>query len=214
MVSMISPSLTTPMKSAGFVLLALLLPACGAQGEAEDSPPGNAGAAAHAPDRRPTSPARAGEETGDPSLEASGEDRNPPGTESPRPSQEQLPPPGHAWVIFDGDTVQAEVARSPEERERGLMYRTELPEGRGMLFIFPDSRIRSFWMSNTVIPLDIAYLDENLQIVDIQTMEPESLDPHESARPAMFALEVPAGWFREEGIASGARASIVFGPGG
>ena len=94
------------------------------------------------------------------------------------------------------------------------MYRTELPEGRGMLFIFPDSRIRSFWMSNTVIPLDIAYLDENLRIVDIQTMEPESLDPHESARPAMFALEVPAGWFREKGIVSGARASIVFGPGG
>lgn len=128
-------------------------------------------------------------------------------------AQEKLPPPGQAWVIFDADTVQAELARTPEEREMGLMYREDLPKGKGMLFIFPDALTRSFWMKNTFIPLDIAYLDAELRIVDIQAMEAESLDGHTSAQPAMFALEVPLGWFEEMGIAVGAQARVVFGPG-
>ncbi len=127
--------------------------------------------------------------------------------------QERLPPPGHAWVIFGADTVQAEVARTPEEREQGLMYRESLMKGRGMLFVFPDSQIRSFWMKNTFIPLDIAYLDAELRIVDILAMEPQSLDPVPSGLPAMFALEVPLNWFAEMGIAVGTQARLVFGPG-
>jgi uncharacterized membrane protein (UPF0127 family) len=115
-------------------------------------------------------------------------------------------------VIFGTDTVKAEVARTPEQREKGLMYRDELEEGRGMLFVFPDLQVRSFWMENTLIPLDIAYLDENLAIVDIQAMEPLTTDLHPSARPAMFALEVPMGWYGEMGIAVGAQARVVFGP--
>lgn len=128
-------------------------------------------------------------------------------------NQERLPPPGNAWVIFGADTVQAEVARTFEEREQGLMYRENLPKGRGMLFVFPDAQIRSFWMKNTFIPLDIAYLDAELRIVDIQPMEPEKLDSHPSALPAMFALEVPLHWFEEVGIAVGDQAQVVFGPG-
>ncbi len=127
--------------------------------------------------------------------------------------QERLPPPGQAWVIFGRDTVQAEVARTPEAREKGLMFREELASGGGMLFVFPDTQVRSFWMRNTFIPLDIAYLDETLTIVDIQSMEPGSEDLHPSARPAMFALEVPLGWFAEKGIAVGAVARVVFGAG-
>jgi uncharacterized membrane protein (UPF0127 family) len=115
-------------------------------------------------------------------------------------------------VIFGTDTVRAEVARTPEEREKGLMYRDELEKGRGMLFVFTDSQVRSFWMENTLIPLDIAYLDENLTIVDIQAMEPLTTDLHPSARPAMFALEVPMGWYGEMGISVGAQAKVVFGP--
>ena len=127
--------------------------------------------------------------------------------------QERLPPTGEAWVIFGADTVWAEVARTPEERERGLMYREKLEDGRGMLFVFPDSQIRSFWMKNTFIPLDIAYMDESLRIVDIQAMQPEDEDTYPSAMPAMFALEVPRGWFQEVGVEVGAEATIVFGPG-
>ena len=131
----------------------------------------------------------------------------------PDSGQERLPPPRQAWVIFGTDTVHAEVARTFEERERGLMYRETLEKGRGMLFVFPDAQIRSFWMKNTFIPLDIAYLDAELRIVDIQAMEAETLDSHPSAQPAMFALEVPLGWFQEVGILVGAQARVVFGPG-
>jgi uncharacterized protein len=127
--------------------------------------------------------------------------------------QERLPPAGEAWVIFGIDTVQAEVARTPEQRERGLMYRESLDVGRGMLFVFPDAQVRSFWMRNTFIPLDIAYMDENLRIVDIQAMEPRDEDTYPSARPAMFALEVPRGWFEAAGVEVGHEATVVFGPG-
>lgn len=116
-------------------------------------------------------------------------------------------------MIFGSDTVQVELAKTDEERQMGLMYRESLTSGRGMLFVFTDSETRGFWMANTLIPLDIAYLDENLRIVDIQAMEPETTDPYTSARPAMFALEVPQGWFAENGIGVGAEAKVVFGPG-
>ena len=127
--------------------------------------------------------------------------------------QERLPPAGYAWVIFGTDTVTAEVARTPDERAQGLMYRESLPPGTGMLFVFTDSQIRSFWMKDTFIPLDIAYIDAELNIIDIQALEPQSTESRSSARPAMFALEVPLGWFAQKGIGVGTAARFVFGPG-
>lgn len=123
-----------------------------------------------------------------------------------------LPPRGHAWVVLGNDTVLAEVADTPEARERGLMHRTELADGRGMLFVFQDMAPRSFWMRDTYIPLDIAFLDREQVIVDIQQMEPETDELTESAAPAMFALEVRQNWFAEQGIQVGTEAQIVFGP--
>jgi uncharacterized protein len=134
-------------------------------------------------------------------IEASGESLS----SASRPGQ------GVAWVIFGADTVHAEVADTPERRERGLMHRTELAEGAGMLFVYSAAASRSFWMRNTFIPLDIAFLDERLVVVDIQQMEPESETMHQSAAPAMFALEVPQGWFASKGIEVGAEARVVFG---
>ena len=121
------------------------------------------------------------------------------------------PPAGHAWVVFGADTVVAEVASTPDQRAEGLMYRESVPDGTGMLFVFEDNTPRSFWMQNTYVALDIAFLDPGFRVVDIQQMEPLTTDPHESAAPAMFALEVRKGWFAEKGIAAGARAQIVFG---
>lgn len=159
-----------------------------------------------------------GEEARRPAISSGGEgagiDSMAEGGGTAPPLQERLPSPGEAWVIFGSDTVEVELARTPEERERGLMYREELREGRGMLFIFQDAQPRSFWMSNTFIPLDIAYLDESLRIVDIQAMDPRSEEGHPSAQPAMFALEVPRGWFAARGIQVGDQARLVFGPGG
>ena len=127
------------------------------------------------------------------------------------PAAASRPAPGRAWVVFGADTVVAEVARTPDQRAQGLMYRQELPDGTGMLFVFEDNALRSFWMQNTYVPLDIAFLDPALTVVDIQQMAPMTTDAHESAAPAMFALEVRQGWFADQGIAVGARAQVVFG---
>lgn len=138
------------------------------------------------------------------------EGRRPPDTAMDEPAAPR-PPQGIAWVIFGNDTVFAEIADTPQLRERGLMYREELPDGQGMLFVFDSEQTRSFWMRNTFIPLDIAFLDARQIVVDIQQMEPESEELTESARPAMFALEVPEGWFARQEIEVGSQARIVFG---
>lgn len=122
-----------------------------------------------------------------------------------------VPPRGHAWVIFGTDTVVAEVAATADERADGLMYRDEVPDGTGMLFVFEDSQPRSFWMANTYVALDVAYMDPSYRIVDIIAMEPLVTDSYPSSAPAMFALEVRQGWFEEHGIGVGDQAEIVFG---
>lgn len=144
------------------------------------------------------------------------EARNPePGSsataEASSPRRAPMPLPGHAWVIFGADTVVAEVAATPEERAEGLMYRDEVPDGTGMLFVFEDSQPRAFWMANTYVPLDVAYMDPSYRIVDIIAMEPLVTDSYPSDAAAMFALEVRQGWFEEQGIGVGDRAQIVFG---
>jgi hypothetical protein len=121
------------------------------------------------------------------------------------------PPAGFAWVIFGADTVLAEVAATADERAEGLMYRDDVPDGTGMLFVFQDSQIRSFWMANTYVALDIAYMDPAFRIVDIIAMEPQDTSSKPSRGPAMFALEVRQGWFTERDIAIGDQAEIVFG---
>ena len=121
------------------------------------------------------------------------------------------PPAGYAWVIFGADTVVAEVAATAEARAEGLMYRDDVPDGTGMLFVFQDNQPRSFWMANTYVPLDIAYMNPSYQIVDIIAMEPLVTDSYPSSQPSMFALEVRQGWFAEKGIAVGTTANIVFG---
>jgi uncharacterized membrane protein (UPF0127 family) len=120
-------------------------------------------------------------------------------------------PAGTALVIFGADTVVAEVAQTPEERQQGLMYREHLDENAGMLFVFDRAEERSFWMQNTYIPLDIAYLDSSMRIINIVAMEPLSTELYESEGPALFALETNQGWFEARGIGPGAQAIIEFG---
>jgi uncharacterized membrane protein (UPF0127 family) len=124
-----------------------------------------------------------------------------------------VPENGSAWVIFGSDTVRAEVARTSEQRARGLMYREDLPAGTGMLFVFDDLQIRSFWMQNTYVALDIAFLDMQFTVVDIQQMEALSERFHDSRLPAGLALEVPLGWFAEHSVRVGDQARIIFGGG-
>lgn len=118
-----------------------------------------------------------------------------------------------ALVIIGSDTVRVEIASTPAQREAGLKYRDEVPDGTGMLFVFQAESVQSFWMMDTYVALDIAYIDARFRIVDIQQMEPLTTDPHTSARPAMFVLEVRKGWFEERGVRVGDGVELIFSGG-
>ena len=139
---------------------------------------------------------------------ACGADNGPAGTDDGA----AFPPQGEVWIVFGADTVTAEIADTDEDRERGLMNRDSLPDGEGMLFVWTDEDIRSFWMKNTYFPLDIAFLDRTQTVINVSQMEAQTETIHRSDRPAMFALEVPQGWFAPRAIGEGSRASFVFGP--
>jgi uncharacterized protein len=106
--------------------------------------------------------------------------------------------------------LRVEIADDPAEQTRGLMERTALGEDRGMLFVYPDERVLSFWMKNTLIPLSIAYIASDGRIVDLQDMKPLDDDPphYVSAEPARYALEVNKGYFEKHGIKVGDRADL------
>lgn len=96
-----------------------------------------------------------------------------------------------------------EVARTPDRRERGLMYRTELGPREGMLFVFDDDRVRGFWMRNTPLPLSIAFLSVGGEILQIESLIPFSEVVVRSRQPARYALEVNAGAFASAGAEVG-----------
>ena len=104
-------------------------------------------------------------------------------------------------IQLSGKVIQAEIARTPQEREKGLMFRTALGENEGMLFIFPKESIRSFWMKNTLIPLDVGYFDAQGFFIEAKTMLPDDGEKtHVSSEPALYALEMNAGWFKKNNI--------------
>jgi len=102
----------------------------------------------------------------------------------------------------------AEVADSDTERERGLMFRKDLSDGTGMLFVFPSDQRLAFWMKNTQVPLSIAWIESDGTISEIRDMTPFSLAPVESGRFVRYALEVPQGWFARSGVEAGDRVVI------
>ena len=108
-------------------------------------------------------------------------------------------------------TVIAEIARTDVQRSRGLMGRTSLADGEGMLFVFESDRILSFWMKNTLIPLSIAFIARDGRILEIRDMEERSLQTVRSARSARYALEVPQGWFTRAGIEPGSTIQLAIG---
>lgn len=124
-----------------------------------------------------------------------------------------LPSPGVAWVIFGTDTVRAEIASTPGARERGLMGRDSVPDGTGMLFVFPERRERLLWMKDTHVALDVAIFDELNRVVAIKQLDPLDESLTDSGVATSLLLEVRQGWFAERGIALGTVAKVVFGPG-
>jgi len=107
-------------------------------------------------------------------------------------------------IRVGGIEIQVEIADDEAERAKGLMFRQSLPENEGMLFVYESARPLGFWMRNTLIPLDVAYIDSEGRIIDIQRMEPRDETTHWSASDAQYALEMNAGWFEENGVGVGA----------
>ena len=89
------------------------------------------------------------------------------------------------------------------------MFRKNIPEGTGMLFVFEKEQLLTFWMKNTPTPLSIAYIDSNGIIKDIFDMQPLSLETIASTTKVRYALEVPQGWFAKEGIEVGDSLKIT-----
>jgi len=103
--------------------------------------------------------------------------------------------------------IKAEVASDGPTRSRGLMMREKLAPNAGMLFVFQEKAGQCFWMKNTLIPLSIAFIDDDGSIVNIRDMQPHSEDSHCSTRPVRYALEMEQGWFAKRGLKAGDRLS-------
>lgn len=114
-----------------------------------------------------------------------------------------------ARVLLEGSQgglheVDVEVAATPEARERGLMWREELPAGQGMLFIFPEEEVQRFWMRNTLIPLDMIFINSAGRIVGIvERAVPRSRVSRSVGVPGRYVLEVPGGWSQTVGLTRG-----------
>ena len=105
--------------------------------------------------------------------------------------------------------VSLEVAATPAERERGLMYRRSLAEGRGMLFVFDADGNQSFWMKNTLIPLDLLFIARDGTVVGIHAnATPLSTADIAVGKASRYVLEVPGGWAARHGISAGARVDF------
>lgn len=107
-------------------------------------------------------------------------------------------------------SVKAELAVKPEDRNFGFMERKNIPDGTGMLFIFEYDQILSFWMKNTPTPLSIAFITKDGKIKDIFDMQPFSTASKTSTGYVRYALEVPQGWYKKNGIKTGDVLKIDF----
>jgi hypothetical protein len=106
-------------------------------------------------------------------------------------------------IYLKNKEIWVEVAKTPEERTRGLMGRKHLGKDEGMLFIFEKEDYHGFWMKDTQIPLSIAFIDKEGRIVRITDMKPLTLETHNPPQPILYALEMKKGWFSANGLKVG-----------
>lgn len=104
-----------------------------------------------------------------------------------------------------GHGLRAELANTEETRRTGLMHRRSMADNQGMLFVYEQPGLHAMWMKNTLIPLSVAFLDRDGRIINIEDMQPETLDAHGAAAEASYSLEMNQGWFAKRGIKPGDR---------
>lgn len=113
-----------------------------------------------------------------------------------------------AIVINAGiHNIRAEVARTPDQRSTGLMFREQLGTNDGMLFVFERPGQQCFWMKNTLVPLSAAFVADDGTVVNIEDMKPQTLDSHCSTKEVRYVLEMNQGWFAKRGIGAGTKLS-------
>jgi hypothetical protein len=122
-------------------------------------------------------------------------------------------PPTEARVTIGEHTWTVELAMDRQTRTKGLSGRTDLPADRGMLFVYPQPKIMSFWMEGCLIPIDIVFLDADRRVLNTyeMTVEPDGRGRarYSSHVPAQYALELPAGSIRRAGIAVGDSVEFI-----
>jgi len=99
--------------------------------------------------------------------------------------------------------IVAEVAKTPRERDIGLMFRKQMATHEGMIFVFDEPATQCFWMRNTYLPLSIAFVADDGTVVNIEDMQPQTETSHCSTKPVRFVLEMNQGWFAKRGIKAG-----------
>lgn len=108
-----------------------------------------------------------------------------------------------------GQQIEAEIARDETTRQQGLMHRTVMPDNHGMLFVFDRPAQYCFWMKDTLIPLSIAFLDDDGRVVDVTDMQPRDERSHCPKRPVRLALEMNRGWFAAHHVRPGTQIQKV-----
>ena len=116
-------------------------------------------------------------------------------------------------VELHGHQIKVEIAADDATREHGLMDRTSMPATHGMLFVFPNSQIRTFWMKNTLVPLDMLFFDADRKLVTLHAdVPPCKADPcatYSSTAPARYVLELNAGTAARLGVREGDVATFI-----
>jgi uncharacterized membrane protein (UPF0127 family) len=101
--------------------------------------------------------------------------------------------------------IDAQLAQTPDQRTIGLMFRKDMPQHEGMLFVFEQPSGLCFWMKNTLLPLTAAFVTDEGVIVNLADMKPQTTDAHCAAKPVRYVLEMNQGWFAKRGIKAGSK---------
>lgn len=111
-------------------------------------------------------------------------------------------------ISIEKENLCVELAISQREKSKGLMYRKDLSNTDGMLFIWKNEDKRCMWMKNTYIPLDLGFFREDLTLIEVKDLSPRSLESVCSSEPAKYALELPRGWFSSNNVKNNSKLVI------
>ena len=111
-------------------------------------------------------------------------------------------------IYIEKENLCVELAISQREKSKGLMYRKDLSDSDGMLFIWKNADKRCMWMKNTFIPLDLGFFREDMTLIEVRSLSPRSLTSVCSSEPAKYAIELPKGWFSSNNIKNNSKLAL------